>query len=149
MINAVQFIHIILLYFPHGLAGVQRRRAPLMWCRNLYTRAHARTSWWRRSERIVHMQLLDRCGLRAPLIAQVERQTGWARLWDAALDYGVSHTRELQLLSRVFSHHGKGNHPCPLCDIAPLEDSVMGHLVANHCGELGLVQETDLELILC
>ena len=25
----------------------------------------------------------------------------------------------------------------------------MGHLLANHCGELGLVQETDLELILC
>ena len=55
----------------------------------------------------------------------------------------------MQLLSRVLSHHGKGNHPCPLCDIAPLEDSVMGHLLANHCGELGLVQEADLELILC
>ena len=45
---------------------------------------------------------------------------------------------------------GKGNHPCPLCqcDIAPLEDSVMGHLLSNHCGELELVQETDLELLL-
>ena len=60
----------------------------------------------------------------SPLIAQVERQAGWARLRDAALDYGVSHTRGLQLLSRVLSHHGKGNHPCPLCDIAPLEDSI-------------------------
>ena len=40
---------------------------------------------------------------------------------------------------------GKGNHPCPLCqcDIAPLEDSVMGHLLSNHCRELGL--ETDLK----
>ena len=44
---------------------------------------------------------------------------------------------------------GKGNHPCPnpnpnpLSDIAPLEDPVMGHLLANHCRELGLVQETD------
>ena len=27
-------------------------------------------------------------------------------------------------------------------------DSVMGHFVSNHCRELGLVQETDLELIL-
>ena len=32
-------------------------------------------------------------------------------------DFGVLHTRGLQLLSRVLSHHGKGN-PCPLCDIA-------------------------------
>ena len=44
-----------------------------------------------------------------------------------SLDYGVLHTRELQLLSKILSHHGKGNHPCPLCDIAPPEDSVMGH----------------------
>jgi len=43
---------------------------------------------------------------------------------------------------------GRVNHPCPLCNIAPLEDLVMGHLLANHCRELGLAQETDLELIL-
>ena len=71
------------------------------------------------------------------------------RLWDAALDYGVSRTRGLQLLSRVLSHHGKGNHSCPLCDTGPLEDSVMGHLLSNHYGELGLAQETDLELLIC
>ena len=29
-------------------------------------------------------------------------------------------------LSRVLSNHGRGNHPCPLCETAPLEDSVMG-----------------------
>ena len=56
--------------------------------------------------------LLYRCEnwlmTHAPLIAQVERRAGWVRLWDAALDYGVSHTRGLQLLSRVLSHHGKG-----------------------------------------
>ena len=94
-------------------------------------------------------QLLDRCDLRAPLIAQVKRRAAWVRLWDAALDYGVSHTRGLQLLSRVLSHHGRGNHPCPLCDTPPPEDSVMGHLLSNHCGELGLAQETDWELLLC
>ena len=71
------------------------------------------------------------------------------RLWDAALDYGVSRTRGLQLLSRVLSHHGKGNHSCPLYDTGPLEDSVMGHLLSNHYGELGLAQETDLELLIC
>ena len=29
------------------------------------------------------------------------------------------------------------------------EDSVMGHLLSNHCRELGLAQETDWELLLC
>ena len=67
----------------------------------------------------------------------------------SSLRLGVSHTRGLQSLSRLLSHHGKGNHPCPLCDIVLLEDSVIGHLLSNHCGELGLVQETDLEMLLC
>ena len=49
------------------------------------------------------ISLLDTCGLRAPLIAQVERRAGWARLWDAALDYGVSHTRWLHA---VVEHRG-------------------------------------------
>ena len=48
------------------------------------------------------ISLLDRC-LRAPLIAQAERQAGWARLWDAALDYGepsVIHPRGLHSTGR-------------------------------------------------
>ena len=113
-----------------GVAFTDRLlKGELMWGKNLKEEIR----------RVDHAQLLNRCGLRAPLIVQVERQAGWARLWDAALDYGVSHTRGLQLVSRVLSHHGKGNHPCPLCDIAPLEDSMMGHLLANHCRELGLL----------
>ena len=72
------------------------------------------------------------------------------RLWDAALDYGVSRTRGLQLLSRVLSHHGKGNHSCPLYDTGPLEDSVMGHLLSNPLWRAGAIaQETDLELLIC
>ena len=55
--------------------------------------------------------LWDRCGVRAPLIAQVERRVGWAILWDATLNFGFPRTWELQLLSRVLSHHGRGNHP--------------------------------------
>ena len=48
-----------------------------------------------RSEKTDGAQPLDRCGVRAPFIVQVERQVGWARLWDAALDSGVLHTRRL------------------------------------------------------
>ena len=43
----------------------------------------------------------------------------------------VLHTRGLMLLSVILSHHGKGNFPCPLCDIVPVGDSVLGHLRAN------------------
>ena len=64
-----------------------------------------------------------------------QRRVGWARLWDATLDFGVPHTWGLQLLSRVLSHHGRGNHPCPL------ETSVMEHVWSNHFGELGLGKE--------
>ena len=59
-------------------------------------------------------QLLDRCDLRAPLIAQVERRARWVRLWDAALDYGVSHTRRLQSLSRCIEPPWEGNHSVTL-----------------------------------
>ena len=52
----------------------------------------------------------------------------------------------LQLLSRALSH-GRGNHPCPLCDTAPLETLVMERAV-NHFGELGLRQVMNLELLL-
>ena len=48
---------------------------------------------------------------------QVERQAGWTRVWNAAFDYGLLHTRGLQLLS----HHGKGNHPCPSVTLHPGE----------------------------
>ena len=72
---------------------------------------------------------------------------GWARMWDATLNFGVQHTRALQMLSRVMSHHGRGDHPCPLCDAAPL-DAVMSHVLRDHCMELGLGLVTDSEQLL-
>ena len=96
-------------------------KSVLMWRKNL-----------KEIRKVVSTQLLVRCGVRPPLLNQVERQFGWVTLWGAALDFGVSHTRGLQLLSRVLSHNGKGNQPFPICYIALLEDSVMGHLLSNH-----------------
>ena len=58
--------------------------------------------------------------VKAPLIAE---SVGWARLWDGTLNFGIQHTRGLQVLSRVMSHHGRGCRPCPLCESAPLETS--------------------------
>ena len=53
--------------------------------------------------------LVDRCWVKAPVIAEVARRVGWARLWDATLDIGGKAVRGLQMLSRVMSHHGRGS----------------------------------------
>ena len=95
-----------------------------------------------------HDRLLESCAVKAPLIAEVEERVGWAKLWDVTLDFGVQHTRGLQFLSRMMSHHGRGNRPCPLCDAAPLETLVMEHVLADHCVELGLEPGTDIEQLL-
>ena len=62
---------------------------------------------------------VDRYLEKAPMVAEVSRRIGWARLWDAALDFGWKSVKGLKLLSRAFSYHGKGNHPCHLYDTAP------------------------------
>ena len=84
------------------------------------------------------LKLVGRCWEKAPVIAEVAGRVGWARLWDAALNYGGKTTRGLQMLSRVMSHHGRGGRPCPLCDVVPLRSSVMVHILGNHREELFL-----------
>ena len=61
----------------------------------------------------------DRCLEKAPMVAEVSRQIGWARFWDAALDLGWKTMKGLHLLSRALSYHGRDRHPCHLCDAAP------------------------------
>ena len=82
--------------------------------------------------------IVDRCGEKAPVIAEVAGRVGWARFWNAALDSGGKTVRGLQMLSRVMSHHGKGGRPCPLCDAAALQCSVLDHIldhILDHHGE--------------
>ena len=62
--------------------------------------------------------LVDRCGEKALVIAEVAGRVGWARLWDAALDSGGKTVRGMQMLSRVMSHHGRGGRACLLRDAA-------------------------------
>ena len=45
--------------------------------------------------------------MKAPLIAEVEERGGWARLWDTTLNFGVQHTRGLQMLSYTYSIQGE------------------------------------------
>ena len=81
---------------------------------------------------------MERCGEKAPLIAKVAKSPGWAKLWDNALDRGWKAVLGLKMLSRVMSHHGRGEHPCQMCDAAtPLQEvSVLDHILARHHQEL-------------
>ena len=41
-------------------------------------------------------------------MAVVQERVGWPRLWGRVLDYGLQHTKGLQVLSRLMSSHGGG-----------------------------------------
>ena len=86
-----------------------------MWCSLHWQVAEGRKNLEIR--RVDRAQLLDKCGLRALPYSTSGEASCMGKSLGCSLkfDYGLLHTRGLQLLS----HHGKGNHPCPLCDIAP------------------------------
>ena len=48
------------------------------------------------------------------------------------MDLGAHHIRGLQSLSRIFSSHGRGTKPCPLCDVKTLDGQLLGHLLEHH-----------------
>ena len=76
--------------------------------------------------------------VKAPIIAEVANQVGWSKLWDVALDLGVKSIRGLQCLSRAMCHHGRGDHPCPRCNVAPLGSTLLQHLLDCHSTEFSL-----------
>ena len=83
-------------------------------------------------------QNATKCSVKAPIIAEVANRVGWSKLWDVALDIGVKSIRGLQCLSRAMYHHGRGDHPCPRCDAAPLGSTLLQHLLDCHSTELFL-----------
>ena len=44
-------------------------------------------------------------------MAMVQDPVGWLRLWGSVMNYGIQHTRGLQMLSRLMSNHGGGQRP--------------------------------------
>ena len=83
----------------------------------------------------------SRCKEKAPLIARIEEEIGWRKLWGDLLDYQKITTGGLQSLSRIMSHHGKGGNPCPCCDKIPDQrTSLFKHFVAVHCRDLSEVR---------
>ncbi len=90
-------------------------------------------------------QLTVRCSAKSPVIAEIASQIGWSRLCDAALDLGGKSTKVLQFLNRAMSHHGKGNHPYPVCTTSQLQTSVLEHLLECHSSDLHLQQTINCE----
>ena len=84
-------------------------------------------------------KLVQKCSNKSPTIAAVVSKAGsWPKLWDSALHLGSRHTIGLQNLSSLMSHHGRGLHPCPLCDEQGFPTSVIDHILSAHHTEIGL-----------
>ena len=91
-------------------------------------------------KRVDWERLIRRCKEKAPLIASVGDEKGWAKLWDKALQLGHRHTRGLQNLTRLLSHHGRGEKPCPLCETlgTTTQGGVLNHVLRDHSTAVGL-----------
>ena len=85
-------------------------------------------------KKIIHEIDRDRdCSSKSPSIAGVvDRGGSWPKLWDSALRLGSRHTIGLQNLSRLMSHHGRGQHPCPLCDLKDPLTPAIDHFLSKH-----------------
>ena len=82
--------------------------------------------------------MLEECTEKSQLIVEVGKKVGWSKLWDSVMDLGPKHVRGLQNLSRMFSGHGRGNRPCPLCD-EELEGLLAKHIIYG-----GAPRETEI-----
>ena len=81
--------------------------------------------------------MLEEYAEKSQLIVEVGKAVGWSKLWDSVMDLGPRHVRGLQNLSRMFSVHGRGNRPCPLCD-EELEGLLAEHIMEEHGERLNL-----------
>ena len=88
-----------------------------------------------------NLQNLDRerrllkCSKKCEMIEKIEKEVSWKLLWEKALDLGLQHTKGLQYLSRLMSHHLKGDKPCPLCTSSGeeiQESTLLAHVLSEH-----------------
>ena len=102
-------------------------------------------------KRVDWERLIRRCKEKAPLIASVGEEKGWAKLWDTTFQLGHRHTKGLQNLTRIMSHHGRGKKPCPLCETSlgtTAQVGVLKHVLRDHSAILGLRMDV-AELMTC
>ena len=61
-----------------------------------------------------------RCKEKTPMIVRMAEAPGWLKVWDHGMDLGWKAVLGLKMLSRGMSYHGRGEHPCHLCDAASI-----------------------------
>ena len=77
--------------------------------------------------------LVQKCSIKSRYIAGVVNRGGsWPKVWDSALYLGSRHTSGLQNLSRLMGHHGRGQRPCPLCDLKDPQIPIIEHFLREH-----------------
>ena len=85
---------------------------------------------------------LIRCHVKGHQIVRVEEEVGWQKLWDELLSCKLRNVEGLKALSRLISHHGRGNKPCP-CWENSMTESVLDHVLMKHYMEVGLSVSCD------
>ena len=83
-------------------------------------------------EKIDRQKQFSQCVEKSHLIAEVAKDISWSKLWDTCLSFGEKYTTGLQKLSRVMSHHGRGQYPCPLYENSEFRTTVIEHIMEYH-----------------
>ena len=77
--------------------------------------------------------LVQKCSIKSPYIAGVVNGGwSWPKLCESALHLGSRHTSGLHNLSRLMDHHGRGQCPCPLCDLKDPQIPIIEHFLREH-----------------
>ena len=90
-------------------------------------------------------QYVDRTDMS--IVVKIEKEVGWLRLWDLAMDNGVRCTDGLKNFVRVFTFPPHATPSCPLCE---KKDIQRGFLLYSHVLDNGNISGDQLlrELVL-
>ena len=75
---------------------------------------------------------MGRCD--ASVVAEIEREVGWCRLWDCSSDRGPKAVAGLRAFVRIVTYPAHARCCCPICDIDGLPEgmSLLSHVIEAH-----------------
>ena len=88
------------------------------------------------------------------IVAKIESEVGWPRLWDLVLDGGERCVDGLKNLVRVIAFPSHATFACPVCEnVSVQRDHLLAHVITTHVDanftsdellqELSLVSDSD------
>ena len=74
----------------------------------------------------------ERCDV--VMIARVEKEIGWCRLWYCSRDHGPKAVAGLRAFVRIVTHPAHACSCCPICNIEAMEEdsSLLSHVIDLH-----------------